>query len=308
MPPKDHIDNPKAPRTERVVLILADISGYTRFMLASQESLVHGQQVITELLESIIREVEIPLVVKEIEGDAVFLYAVKTDDDATWEQARQLIGRKLIGFFEAFARTIVWASESTLCPCAICKNFDQLKLKVVVHSGEALFHRIGDFSDVSGVDVILVHRLLKNSVKSDEYILMTEAAYRDIGLPVGVEVSKGEERYEGFGAIPTYTYVTRGGGRPTRDRLEQYYTTPVQAFATDLRFFAKGYFGQFPILLGWTKPRKFSELDDPPVRWPVRVAIALGLVLLSPVLIPAGVIAQAYRVLTRRQRIAAAEV
>ena len=97
------IEDPPEPRTERIVLILADISGYTRFMLASQEALVHGQQVITELLESIIREVEIPLEVKEIEGDAVFLYAVKPDDDAAWEEARRMIGRKLISFFEAFA-------------------------------------------------------------------------------------------------------------------------------------------------------------------------------------------------------------
>ena len=110
------IEKPTETRTEQVVLILADISGYTRFMLASQEALVHGQQVITELLESIIREVEIPLKVKEIEGDAVFLYAVKPDDDAAWEETRRMIGRKLISFFEAFARTILWASESTLCP------------------------------------------------------------------------------------------------------------------------------------------------------------------------------------------------
>ncbi len=300
------IEKPTETRTEQVVLILADISGYTRFMLASQEALVHGQQVITELLESIIREVEIPLKVKEIEGDAVFLYAVKPDDDAAWEEVRRMIGRKLISFFEAFARTIVWASESTLCPCAVCKNFDQLKLKIVVHSGEALFHRVGEFSDISGVDVILIHRLLKNSVKSDEYILMTEAAYRDISFPAEFEISKGEEHDPDFGAIPTYTYFAKGGGPPTRDALERYYAAPLRAFGNDLRFFAKGYFGQLPILLGWTKPGKFGELDDLPVRWSVRVALAMGLVLLSPVLFPAGAVVQAFRVLSRRRRVAAA--
>ena len=304
----DRIEDPPEPLTERVVLILADISGYTRFMLASQEAVVHGQQVITELLESIIREVEIPLEIKEIEGDAVFLYAVKPDDDAGWEEARQLIGRKLVSFFEAFARTILELMESTLCPCAVCKNLDQLKLKVVVHSGDALFHRIGRFSDVSGVDVILVHRLLKNSVASDEYVLMTEAAYRDIGFPVDVDVRKGEEHYPGFGAISTYTYVTKGGGTPTRDALERFYAAPVRAFGHDLRWLAKGYFGQLPILLGWTKPREIDELDDLPARRSMRVALVLGLILLAPVMIPAGVAVQAYRVLTRKRRIASAEV
>jgi hypothetical protein len=59
------------PSTEPLPLILADINGYTRFMLASQLASVHGQQVLTQLIEAILREVEIPLEVKEIEGDAV---------------------------------------------------------------------------------------------------------------------------------------------------------------------------------------------------------------------------------------------
>ena len=42
-------------RIERVVLIIADISGYTRFMLANRTALVHGQMVVTKLLEEIIR-------------------------------------------------------------------------------------------------------------------------------------------------------------------------------------------------------------------------------------------------------------
>ncbi len=294
------------PRTERVVLILADISGYTRFMLASQESLIHGQQIITELLESIIREVEIPLEVKEIEGDAVFLYAVKPDDEAAAEEVRRMIGRKLITFFEVFARTILEATESALCPCAVCRNLVELKLKIVVHSGEALFHRVGRFPDLSGVDVILVHRLLKNSVSSDEYVLMTEAAYRDIDFPIEVKVARGEEHYEGFGAIPTYTYVAKGGGSPTRDALERYYGAPGQALGNDLRWLAKGYFGQFPILLGWRPAPRFGELGDLPVRPLGRAALALGLILLAPLVLPGGVFVQAYRVLTRRRRYAAA--
>ena len=201
-------------RIEPVVLIIADISGYTRFMLANQTALVHGQMVITKLLEEIIREVEIPLEVKEVEGDAVFLYAIKPDDETAWGEARRLIGRKILRFFEAFARGILLGSEFALCACPSCRNIDQLKLKIVIHSGEAVFHKVDHLSDISGVDVILAHRLLKNSIPSDEYVLMTESAYRDIEFPTEIAVTRGEENYEGFGSVRTFTYLTDGGSAP----------------------------------------------------------------------------------------------
>ncbi|MBW2542355.1 MAG: DUF2652 domain-containing protein [Deltaproteobacteria bacterium] len=204
------------PRSERLLLILADISGYTKFMLASQVSRVHGQQVITALIEAILAEVEIPLQVKEIEGDAVFLYSVRPEDDQAWHQVSAEVGRKLLRFFEAFAAVLVAESESTLCRCAVCANMHQLKLKIIVHSGEALFHSIGNFADVSGVDVILVHRLLKNSVDSDEYILMTESAYRDLRFPTELEVYRSSETYEGFGSISTFVHLPGGAFEKSR--------------------------------------------------------------------------------------------
>jgi hypothetical protein len=205
------------PRTERLLLILADISGYTKFMLASQVALIHGQQVITALIEAILAEVAIPLEVKEVEGDAVFLYSVRPRDDAAWQEVSSEVGKKLLRFFEAFAAVLVAESESTLCPCAVCKHMHELKLKIVVHSGEALFHSIGDFAEVSGVDVILAHRLLKNSVDSDEYILMTEPAYRDLRFPSELEVHESSEEYEGFGSIATFVHLPSGTFEKSRE-------------------------------------------------------------------------------------------
>ena len=60
------------------------------------------------------------------------------------------------------------AIESTLCKCAICKNVEDLKLKVIVHSGCAVFNMIAGSPQISGPDVILAHRLLKNSIPSSE--------------------------------------------------------------------------------------------------------------------------------------------
>jgi len=286
-------------RTERVVLILADISGYTRFMLANQTALAHAQMVITKLLEEIIREVEIPLEVKEIEGDAVFLYAIRPDDEAKWDETRQLIGRKLVSFFEAFARGILIGSEFALCPCPSCQNIDQLKLKIVVHSGEAVFHKVAQFSDLSGVDVILAHRLLKNSVPSNEYVLMTERAYREIEFPTDVEVKRGEEYYEGFGSIRTYTYLTDGASAPEEKAVERLYARRDRAFATGLRMLVKGYFGQIQVLLRPPPAGRDGDLDALPLRPLARAAIAARAILLAPLLIPLGVGVQAHRALTR---------
>ena len=86
------------PRTRHVLLILADISGYTEFMLANQLTLVHGQYLITQLIESIIREIEIPLELKEIEGDAVFLYAAHPGDEEQWREICAQVGKKLLRF------------------------------------------------------------------------------------------------------------------------------------------------------------------------------------------------------------------
>jgi class 3 adenylate cyclase len=287
------------PRTERVVLILADISGYTRFMLANQAALVHGQLIITKLLEAIIREVEIPLEVKEIEGDAVFLYAIEPKEKAAIEEMRSSISRKLVSFFEAFARAIVAGSEFALCRCPSCQNIDQLKLKIVVHSGEAVFHQVGRFSEVSGVDVILAHRLLKNSIKSHEYVLMTECAYREIRFPSSAEVIRGEEHYEGFGAIATYTYLTDGACAPKPAAVDALYEDRSRAFATGLRLLAKSYFGQMPYLFGVRRLGRFSEIDQLPVDSLARAALALRVIVLAPLLLPLGAAVQGYRALMR---------
>ena len=80
-------------------------------------------------------------------------------------------------FFNAFYEGIVLGMEATPCECAICRNGKDLALKIVVHSGSAVFNQVGGFNKVSGPDVILAHRLLKNSVPDKEYLLMSEAAY-----------------------------------------------------------------------------------------------------------------------------------
>ncbi len=109
-------------------------------------------------------------------------------------------------FFSAFHDRISKIKLENQCSCGVCSHIDALKLKIVAHSGEAFFYQINQFNELSGKDVILTHRLLKNSVPEDEYILMTDAAYSDIEFPVQIKVREGMENYEHIGKVKTLTY------------------------------------------------------------------------------------------------------
>lgn len=191
----------------KVILIIADIRGYTRFVVSNRTSLTHSQVIITELTKAIIRQVEMPLEVSKLEGDTVFLYAIKQEGESSWIDVKKKIGAKLIKFFEAFSEKVVELAESNICLCHACRNIDKLKLKIVAHSGEALFYRTDKFFTLSGVDVITVHRLLKNSVEGDQYILMTEPAYRNLEFPDQIMVARGQENYDELGTIQTLVYL-----------------------------------------------------------------------------------------------------
>ncbi|HDY90024.1 MAG TPA: DUF2652 domain-containing protein [bacterium] len=193
-------------KEEKVVLIIADISGYTHFMITNKTTLIHSQVIITELIKTIIKQVKIPLKVSKLEGDAVFTYAVREEDEPSWKYAKNQIGEKLIKFFDMFSEKILELSESNICDCNACNNIDKLKIKIIVHSGEALLYQIDKFYELSGVDVIIVHRLLKNSVQSNQYILITESAYNEIEFPGEFKVINGEERYDDIGRINICIY------------------------------------------------------------------------------------------------------
>ncbi|MGH7287298.1 MAG: DUF2652 domain-containing protein [Myxococcota bacterium] len=258
----------------QLVVILADISGYTRFMLENQMSAVHGQQVITALIETMLREVDIPLRLQEIEGDALFLYAAHPGDETGWQDVLAQVRSKLPRFFEVFLAGMVPAVEATPCGCAICENLGELKLKVIVHVGRAVFHEIAGRPQISGADVILAHRLLKNSLPNREYLLLSEAAYRELGRELGAAFEPGAESYEGFGSVRTW--VRRLDGVRERER-DAFYALPRAAFAARVREYARfGGLGQFRALL--------EQVRRPivPVSWPRRVGFLLRLVLESP--------------------------
>src|SRR6187397_2210278 len=116
---------------EPVVLIIADISGYTRYMTANAKTLAHSQTIITELVKAIIKQIELPLEVAKLEGDAVFLYCRKQQGSRPWLEVKRIIGNKLLMFFRMFSEKVGELRQSTTCTCNACMHIENLRLKVV---------------------------------------------------------------------------------------------------------------------------------------------------------------------------------
>jgi len=206
-------------KEDRLAIVLADISGYTRFMVENRDSAVHGQLCINQLIEALLEHVDIPLTLQEIEGDAVFLYARDSGSDAEWKATLEEVARKLPRFFEAFIGAAGAGTETTPCGCAICRNSDQLGLKIVVHTGTAVFHDLAGKAQVSGPDVILAHRLLKNTIPSNAYLLLTQPAFEALGARLPGEFEARTEEYEGFGRVDVRVRCLEDDFLAARDRV-----------------------------------------------------------------------------------------
>lgn len=279
-------------RLNRLMIVLADISGYTDLMVANQTAAVHGQIVVSMLIESILKEVDIPLQLQEIEGDAVFLYAEHPGSESQWQEVCDHVGRKLPRFFEAFAEAAIAAEESTICRCAVCQN-KELRLKIVVHSGEAVFHSIRGRAQISGVDVIQAHRLLKNSIPSNEYILLTEAAHEHLGPSLDLEFTEGEETYDGLGATRTFVHFP---GDQAGVRRKFYSQSPGQLAGVGVRY------AGWVIVEEWKALVRHLRLPITPVGTARRVAFAAFMVLIAPLVFLALATTTPIRLMLRRAR------
>ena len=191
---------------ERAVLfVIADISGYTRFIVSNEKALAHSQIIIRDLISTLINEIKLPLNLVRIEGDAIFLYALEDDPEHDWARVSKNLILNIMRFFKAFSDKLAEFTVHKICNCNACNNVEKLKLKVIVHSGKAAFYQLNNQQEVTGKDAIIVHRLLKNTVGADEYVLLTESAHRELSLPSG-RVEQHEETYDELGTIKAVVY------------------------------------------------------------------------------------------------------
>jgi len=159
--------------TQTGFFLIADVTGYTAFL--TQSELEHAQGILEGLFEALLENLETPLVLSNFEGDAILCYA----PDSAVVQGHAIL-EAAENLYCAFADALGTMERNTTCPCNACTKIPDLDLKLVIHHGEFVLQKMGDRRELTGPDVILTHRLLKNDVAAatgiKAYALVTEQA------------------------------------------------------------------------------------------------------------------------------------
>lgn len=186
-------------------MVLLDISGYTEFVNYRTTSLLHAEQIITELLDSVIEHAEYPLKLNKLEGDAAFLYSPIDDLEATLAD----IYRQIQGFFGGFRKKQkeLISVGAGGCACDACRHIQKLNIKAVMHCGTVVLKQVRQFEELAGEPVILIHRLLKNSVPADGYMLFTKTVYEILHPSVLPELKAYIQHYEHMPPCEVYAYI-----------------------------------------------------------------------------------------------------
>lgn len=178
-------------------LLISDISGYTAFL--TQSELEHAHAVLKELFDALITNIKLPLKIAKLEGDAIFAYARK---GSYIEGLAMLEGVEHL--YNTFADVRTTMVINTTCTCTACKLIPTLDLKFFVHHGEFIVDSSGE---LSGPSVILIHRLMKNTVVEDTgikaYGLFTLEAIRKMEIgEAAAGMRPHTESYEHLGEVP----------------------------------------------------------------------------------------------------------
>lgn len=146
------------------LIFIPDMNGFTGYI--SKTDIRITKKVIPALLEEIISANSLNLRMAEIQGDAVLFYRIG-EPPAPHElvaQSKQI--------FLAFSQKLEELSKEL--PHMPISLPESLGIKIVAHFGKIGLTKIRGFVKLIGQDVIIAHRLLKNSTQADEYLLMTE--------------------------------------------------------------------------------------------------------------------------------------
>lgn len=209
-------------------LFMADLTGYTAFMTASE--LEHAGPVLAALLNTVIDEVKPPLEIANLEGDAVFFHAPE-DRFISSQSLLEMCERIYFAFSERRRQMIA----NTSCPCRACANIAGLDLKILAHTGRFQALELAGRRELSGPDVILLHRMAKSGVRDatgiDSYLVLTEAAAERTGVAVH-DLAPYAETFEHFGEVRLLVHDLRAAWEAWQAGRDRVHIAAENAFWT----------------------------------------------------------------------------
>ena len=165
------------PKPELAYFAIADISGYTSFLAGVE--LDHAQDIIADFMDTVVKSLRPPFRLAKFEGDAAFVYTVAEKVDGS------LLQDTVESAYFNFRRRMRDVKQASICECNACVAMGDLDFKFVVHHGEMVKQKMGGREELAGRDVILVHRLLKNTISEKlgtrAYALYSDACIADDG-------------------------------------------------------------------------------------------------------------------------------
>ncbi len=186
------------------LICIPDITGFTRFM--AENDIEFSRKIIPALLRNIVDSNKLKLTVGEIEGDAVVFYRF-----GTLPSLKDLVDQCKF-FYLNFNKELKLLMDNFADDFHKNTSSDRLSLKVIVHAAEMTSTIIGGIPKLIGRDVVIVHKLLKNSINESEYILLTEkllAHYPDKDITESFDwesLNQGQDTYDYIGSI-NYKYI-----------------------------------------------------------------------------------------------------
>jgi len=179
------------------VILIADITGYTQFLSATE--IEHANFIVVNLFSAMLENSPKDLRVMEVEGDALFCWLPMEKRSVSIGPLFQLVQRQ----FRRFIGVQRWFTEvrGRHCDCHACIQARDLKIKFLLHRGQVGVYRIANFEKIAGLDVVIAHRLSKNSVPDDEYVLVTHTVEPGIVSGERQKWREGEDKYPIIGNI-----------------------------------------------------------------------------------------------------------
>ena len=188
------------------LLLIADLSGYTGYLANSEPE--EAPLIAGDLVETVVASLVPPFRLAGLEGDAAFLHVDPTAMDGPGLLAA--IGTT----YEAFRHRVESLRLATSCECSACRTVPELDLKFFVHVGTVLHQRIAGRDELAGREVILVHRLMKDSAPAQSgatsYALITAAAIEALGIDPGDAGMRAvAQEYEHLGVVDAHVLDVR---------------------------------------------------------------------------------------------------